>query len=195
MPQAEAERLARGLRSGLAVARCRGGGRVVPRRRALARRAGFHLDHRRPWPAGRRSRRRCAQTLARTKPANFRIPPKRTPPRRVSRAGTECIEAIFEFETAFGPANGIRAPRPRWPRPAARLDVEHQPARNPRPRRRIQAPRGTATRRATSAPKLARPARQGSAPLPTAIRRCWSWAAARPGSRSRRGCISSASIR
>ena len=47
------------------------------------------------------------QTLARTKPANFRIPPKRTPPRRVSRAGTECIEAIFEFATAFGPANGI----------------------------------------------------------------------------------------
>jgi cation diffusion facilitator CzcD-associated flavoprotein CzcO len=47
------------------------------------------------------------QTLARTKPANFRIPPRRTPPRRVSRAGTECIEAIVEFATAFGPANGI----------------------------------------------------------------------------------------
>jgi cation diffusion facilitator CzcD-associated flavoprotein CzcO len=47
------------------------------------------------------------RTLARTKPAKFRIPPKRTPPRRVSRAGSECIEAIFEFETAFGPANGI----------------------------------------------------------------------------------------
>src|SRR5476649_2028476 len=47
------------------------------------------------------------QTLARTKPANFRIPPRRTPPRRVSRAGTESIEAIVEFATAFGPANGI----------------------------------------------------------------------------------------
>jgi cation diffusion facilitator CzcD-associated flavoprotein CzcO len=47
------------------------------------------------------------QTLARTKPANFRIPPRRTPPRRVSRAGTESIEAIFEVETAFGPANGV----------------------------------------------------------------------------------------
>jgi cation diffusion facilitator CzcD-associated flavoprotein CzcO len=47
------------------------------------------------------------QTLARTKPANLHIPPKRTPPRRVSRAGTESIEAIFEFETAFGPAHGI----------------------------------------------------------------------------------------
>jgi cation diffusion facilitator CzcD-associated flavoprotein CzcO len=47
------------------------------------------------------------QTLARTKPANFHIPSRRTPPRRVSRAGTESIEAIFAFETAFGPANGI----------------------------------------------------------------------------------------
>ncbi len=47
------------------------------------------------------------QTLHRTKPANFRFPARRTPPRWVSRAGTECIEAIFEFETAFGPANGV----------------------------------------------------------------------------------------
>jgi cation diffusion facilitator CzcD-associated flavoprotein CzcO len=46
-------------------------------------------------------------TLARTQPANFRIPPRRTPPRWVSRAGTETIEAIFEFDTAFGPANGV----------------------------------------------------------------------------------------
>jgi putative flavoprotein involved in K+ transport len=47
------------------------------------------------------------QTLARTRPAKFHIPSSRTPPRRVSRAGTESIEAIFEFETAFGPAHGI----------------------------------------------------------------------------------------
>ena len=47
------------------------------------------------------------ETLARTQPTNFHIPPKRTPPRRVSRAGSECIEAMFEFETAFGPANGV----------------------------------------------------------------------------------------
>jgi cation diffusion facilitator CzcD-associated flavoprotein CzcO len=47
------------------------------------------------------------QTLARTQAANFRIPPRRTPPRWVSRAGTESIEAIFEFATVFGPANGI----------------------------------------------------------------------------------------
>ena len=47
------------------------------------------------------------RTLARTKPAKFHIPPKRTPPRWVSRAGTQSIETIFEFETAFGPAHGI----------------------------------------------------------------------------------------
>ncbi len=47
------------------------------------------------------------QTLARTKPANFHIPPKRTPPRWISRAGTQAIEAIFEFETAFGSGNGV----------------------------------------------------------------------------------------
>jgi hypothetical protein len=47
------------------------------------------------------------QTLARAKPVKFHIPPKRTPPRWVSRAGTESIETIFEFETAFGPAHGI----------------------------------------------------------------------------------------
>jgi putative flavoprotein involved in K+ transport len=46
-------------------------------------------------------------TLVRTQPANFHIPPRRTPPRRVSRAGTEAIEAIFEFDTAFGPGNGV----------------------------------------------------------------------------------------
>jgi cation diffusion facilitator CzcD-associated flavoprotein CzcO len=47
------------------------------------------------------------QTLARTRPTKIRIPPKRTPPRWINRAGTDCIEAIFEFDTAFGAANGI----------------------------------------------------------------------------------------
>ena len=46
-------------------------------------------------------------TLARTKPANFSIPANRTPPRWVSRAGTQTIEAIFEFDTAFGHGNGV----------------------------------------------------------------------------------------
>jgi cation diffusion facilitator CzcD-associated flavoprotein CzcO len=47
------------------------------------------------------------ETLSRTKPTNFRIPAKRTPPRWVNRAGTEAIETIFEFDTAFGPGNGV----------------------------------------------------------------------------------------
>ncbi|HYR65089.1 MAG TPA: NAD(P)/FAD-dependent oxidoreductase, partial [Reyranella sp.] len=48
-----------------------------------------------------------AATLARTQPTNFHIPAGRSPPRRVRRAGTDCIEAVFEFETAFGRANGV----------------------------------------------------------------------------------------
>jgi len=47
------------------------------------------------------------QTVARTQPKNFHIPSRRTPPRWVTRAGTEAIEALFEFETSYGPANGV----------------------------------------------------------------------------------------
>jgi putative flavoprotein involved in K+ transport len=47
------------------------------------------------------------ETLVRTGARNFHIPPQRTPPRWVSRAGRETIEAIFEFETAFGPCHGV----------------------------------------------------------------------------------------
>jgi hypothetical protein len=46
------------------------------------------------------------ETLVRTRPKNFHIPSKRTPPRWIIRAGTEAIEALFDFDTAFGPANG-----------------------------------------------------------------------------------------
>jgi cation diffusion facilitator CzcD-associated flavoprotein CzcO len=48
-----------------------------------------------------------SKTLARTKPANFYIPAKRTPPRWIARAGREALEVLFDFETAFGPANGV----------------------------------------------------------------------------------------
>ncbi|MFZ0846608.1 MAG: NAD(P)/FAD-dependent oxidoreductase, partial [Pseudolabrys sp.] len=47
------------------------------------------------------------ETLRRTKPANFHIPAKRAPPRWVSRAGNQTIEAIFEFDTAFGHGSGV----------------------------------------------------------------------------------------
>jgi cation diffusion facilitator CzcD-associated flavoprotein CzcO len=43
----------------------------------------------------------------RTAPSGFKIDPARAPPRRVKRAGTEAIEAIFKFETAQGRGHGI----------------------------------------------------------------------------------------
>ncbi|MGY4318255.1 flavin-containing monooxygenase [Bradyrhizobium sp. JR3.5] len=40
-------------------------------------------------------------------PHDFRIDAERAPPRRVMRAGTQAIEAIFKFETAVGRGHGI----------------------------------------------------------------------------------------
>ncbi|WP_454651918.1 flavin-containing monooxygenase [Bradyrhizobium liaoningense] len=40
-------------------------------------------------------------------PSRFRIAPNRAPPRWVTRAGTNTIEAIFDFETALGRGSGI----------------------------------------------------------------------------------------
>jgi cation diffusion facilitator CzcD-associated flavoprotein CzcO len=44
---------------------------------------------------------------SRARAAAFAIASRRTPPRRVSRAGTEAIEAIFQFETAQGRGSGV----------------------------------------------------------------------------------------
>ena len=43
----------------------------------------------------------------RAKPTGFSTDPHRTAPRRVTRAGTEAIEAIFRFETAEGRGSGV----------------------------------------------------------------------------------------
>src|SRR5882757_694414 len=43
----------------------------------------------------------------RSAPYNFRIDADRAAPRRVMRAGTHAIEAIFRFETAVGRGHGI----------------------------------------------------------------------------------------
>jgi putative flavoprotein involved in K+ transport len=43
----------------------------------------------------------------RAAPANVLIDPDRAAPRRVTRAGTSCIEAIFKFETKIGRGHGI----------------------------------------------------------------------------------------
>ena len=52
-----------------------------------------------------------AQALAalapRAAPASFEIAPNRAPPRQVTRAGSNCVEAIFNFETATGRGSGI----------------------------------------------------------------------------------------
>src|SRR5271169_3036192 len=40
-------------------------------------------------------------------PTGFRIDLDRAAPRRVTRAGTNCIEAIFKFETRVGRGSGI----------------------------------------------------------------------------------------
>jgi putative flavoprotein involved in K+ transport len=40
-------------------------------------------------------------------PSGLRIDPDRAAPRRVTRAGTSCIEAIFKFETKVGRGSGI----------------------------------------------------------------------------------------
>ncbi len=48
-----------------------------------------------------------APTLSRTRPRHFHIPEGRSQARRVKRAGVDSIEAIFEFETAAGRANGV----------------------------------------------------------------------------------------
>ena len=66
----------------------------------------------RRWPAGRRSKRPCVRRCRCTQARNFHIPDKRTPPRWISRAGNENIEALFEFETAFGPCAGVLRLRP-----------------------------------------------------------------------------------
>jgi Pyridine nucleotide-disulphide oxidoreductase len=44
---------------------------------------------------------------ARARPGGFRLAANRTPPRRVTRAGTATIEAIFSFETAEGRGSGV----------------------------------------------------------------------------------------
>ena len=48
----------------------------------------------------------------RARPRNFKIPPHRTAPRHVIRAGTELIEAIFTFVTTEGRGSGVVRLRP-----------------------------------------------------------------------------------
>ena len=51
--------------------------------------------------------KRMVPTLGRMAPHRLALAAGRTPPRRVTRAGIEAIEAIFTFETSVGPCNGV----------------------------------------------------------------------------------------
>jgi cation diffusion facilitator CzcD-associated flavoprotein CzcO len=64
------------------------------------------------WDIGTKTGRSAIEaalrpTLSRARAVDFRIPPSRTPPRSARRAGTDCIETIFEFDTAFGHGNAV----------------------------------------------------------------------------------------
>ncbi|MFN0040455.1 MAG: flavin-containing monooxygenase [Burkholderiales bacterium] len=48
-----------------------------------------------------------AKQYSGTRPAGFKIDPRRTAPRRVARAGVDAIEAIFRFETLEGRGSGV----------------------------------------------------------------------------------------
>src|SRR3954451_18119948 len=52
-------------------------------------------------------KRELTTLAAKAAPGSFKIAPNRTPPRWVTRAGTNTIEAIFSFETALGRGSGI----------------------------------------------------------------------------------------
>jgi cation diffusion facilitator CzcD-associated flavoprotein CzcO len=51
--------------------------------------------------------RELAAHAVRARPSGFAIEPRRTPPRRVTRSGTEAVEAIFRFETVEGRCDGV----------------------------------------------------------------------------------------
>jgi len=51
--------------------------------------------------------RKLKQHARRVKPTAFELDQERTAPRRVTRAGTRAIEAIFKFETADGRGSGV----------------------------------------------------------------------------------------
>lgn len=50
---------------------------------------------------------RLLRHVAKTAPREFQLAKDRTPPRVVMRAGTDCIEALFTFESEVGPCNGV----------------------------------------------------------------------------------------
>ena len=80
--------------------------------------------------AGRAAIEVLGKSVARST-EDFFIPSRRTPPRWVMRAGTEAIEALFEFEQCADLPTACCGSSPT--RRATRLDAEHRSARASRP--------------------------------------------------------------
>jgi putative flavoprotein involved in K+ transport len=64
------------------------------------------------WTIGTEYGRAGIETMLRfrmpvAQAANVHIPERRTPPRKVRRAGRACVEALFAFDTVFGPCSGV----------------------------------------------------------------------------------------
>ena len=87
------------------------------------------------------------QTLARTKPANFHIPPQRTPPRWVSRAGTRSDRGHLRIRDRVRPGNGIvrLVPDPQTPSRLRAWTLVTTLQELARPRGSFQAARGRKT--------------------------------------------------
>ena len=107
---------------------------------------------------------RLLPALSRMAPRELRLAAGRTPPRRVKRAGTEAIEAIFAFETDGRSLQRRRAPGLRRRRAAARLDAHDRARRDPRTRGPGQRPAlaGRGLEAQFRRRELARPAQQGA---------------------------------
>ena len=123
-------------------------------------------------------------------PSGFAIDPDRAAPRKVMRAGTNAIEAIFKFETKVGRGSGIIAADPGCGRrqPAEGLDAADRAWRTERFRgtTRRRSARAATPIRATFAGPTGSTCARPRPPMPTAIRPCSSSAADKPGFRSPR---------
>ena len=51
--------------------------------------------------------KKLGQTITSARPSDFHIPDSHTPPRTVTRAGTDAIEIIYDFKTAVGTGSGV----------------------------------------------------------------------------------------
>ncbi len=130
-------------------------------------------------------------------PRGFGVDPNRTAPRLVTRAGTQCIEALFRFETATGHRQRRVATSPEYCPRTQGVDAAHRAGRAERPRGAHRATPADRDSRipATSAGRTGSTCARPRRPTQTASRRCWWWAADRPDFRSVRASRSAASIR